>query len=74
METPTVGPFDFNHNLTEEQKAKLERLRVAYKTLHAEIETLPPGRYRSLAVTNLETSAMFANKTVTHEGPIAYGT
>lgn len=50
---------------TDEQLAQLNKIRGEYKALLAALMELPPGRYRSLAVTDLESSAMWANKGVT---------
>ncbi len=59
----------FNHvKPTEEQVKAMNELREAYKYLADRIEVLcPQGRYKSLAITELEKSAMFANKAITHE-------
>jgi hypothetical protein len=49
------------------QAERLERLREAYKALAAELnDNAPIGRALSLAITNLEQSAMWASKAVTH--------
>lgn len=50
--TPDADTIDF-----------IEALREDYKTaLHAVIAAVPAGRCRSLALTNLETSLMYAVK------------
>ncbi len=49
---------------------KIRRLREAFSTLQAEIEaTAPLSRERSVALTNLETTAMWAIKAVVFADP-----
>jgi hypothetical protein len=59
----------FAHRVpTPEQIARVEQLRRAYLTLLQTIERLcPTGRYRSIAVTDLESSCMFAIKEIVFE-------
>ena len=46
-----------------EQIIVMGDVRKAYEVLYAAIDELvPEGRYKSLAITELEASAMFANK------------
>jgi hypothetical protein len=62
-----IGPFDHNSNLTQPQKNAVEAVRLAYKQLHETLNTyVAPGRELSVAVTNLEQSAMWAIKGITH--------
>lgn len=52
---------------TDEQKAHMQRVRDGYTFLLGVLETLPNGRYKSLAITELESSAMWANKGITRD-------
>jgi len=57
-----------------DQPAKYERLRAAAKELAFLIfATCPSGRERSLAMTKLEESVMWANAAVARGSPEAYG-
>jgi hypothetical protein len=48
----------------------IARLAVAYSRVECVLrEELLPGRYLSKAMTDLESSAMFANKGITHTAP-----
>jgi hypothetical protein len=58
------------HKPTVESLSKITNLRVAYSNLKAIIEaTCPPSRERAVALTELETSAMWAIKSVVHNDP-----
>lgn len=61
-----LTPFDPRHIATENQGAALVSTRDAYKALHAHLLTLPGSRERSLALTALEESGMWATKAITH--------
>ena len=50
---------------TDEQVALMQTYRDMYENLAREIEKLPAGRGRSLALTNLEQSAFWLNKGIT---------
>jgi len=50
---------------TEEQKSKMQEFRDKYETLAAELKTLPPSRGLSLALTKLEESGFWLNKSIT---------
>ena len=51
---------------SETQVERMDLLRQGYARMLHIIETVvPDGRYRALAITDLETSAMWANKAVT---------
>lgn len=50
---------------TEEQKATMQVFRDKYEALYKEVEALPKSRGLSLALTNLEQSAMWLNKAIT---------
>lgn len=53
------------HRPTDEQQQTMEALRQAFSDLHDDIERLGPScRYRSLALTELETAAFWTNKAV----------
>lgn len=57
-----VDPWQF-HSPTEAQKAAMAKLRNAFSDLAKLIEAeTPPSRQRSLALTHLEESAVWANK------------
>ena len=49
----------------EEQKAVMQEFRDLYETLLIQVRTLPMSRGVSLAVTKLEESAMWLNKSIT---------
>lgn len=51
--------------LTEEEKELHDILKEKAAELEAEIENIKPGRYRSLAITALEESIMWAVKELT---------
>ena len=58
------------HKPGEESLAKIKRLREAFSALHDLIEDLAPqSRERSVALTELETSAMWAIKAVVVNDP-----
>lgn len=56
-----LNTFDYQKP-TEENIPVIEATREAYKTLYEHILTLPESRQRSVAITNLEQSAMWAIK------------
>jgi hypothetical protein len=51
----------------DEQKVHMAKVREAMAATLAVLETLPSGRYKALAITALEESAMWANKGVTRD-------
>jgi hypothetical protein len=51
--------------LTDDEKALHDNLKSAYRQIEELIEQIPPGRYRSLAITALEESCMWAVKELT---------
>lgn len=51
---------------TDEQKALMQKFRDNMEALYKEIETLPPSRGRSLALTKIEEASMWINKAITH--------
>jgi hypothetical protein len=52
------------------EEETIARLAVAYSGVERVLrEELLPGRYLSKAMTDLESSAMFANKGITHTAP-----
>jgi hypothetical protein len=59
----------FDHQVpNEEQVKRIETLRQGYKSLEAVIKgTTLPSRHQSLAITNLEQSAMWAIKSIVFE-------
>ncbi len=50
---------------TDEQKALMQEFRDKYEALFNELKALPASRGMSLALTNLEQSAMWLNKAIT---------
>lgn len=50
---------------SEEQKATMQNFRDKYEALHNELKELEPSRGLSLALTKLEESAMWLNKSIT---------
>lgn len=58
------------HKPGDEGLERIRELREAFSTLHKKIEELaPPSRERSVAITNLETTAMWAIKAVVINDP-----
>lgn len=51
---------------TEEQKATMQQFRDKYEALYTEVKSLPSTRGLSLALTKLEESAMWLNKSLTN--------
>ena len=51
---------------TEEQKEVMQRFRDKMETLMKEMQELPTNRGLSLALTKLEESAMWFNKSITN--------
>lgn len=51
--------------LTDEEKAQHDALKSKAVELEALIEAIKPGRYRALAITNLELTVMWAVKELT---------
>ena len=51
---------------TDEQKAVMQNFRDKYEALLVEVRTLPMNRGLSLAITALEESAMWLNKSITN--------
>lgn len=65
MEPTNKAPFD-SIVPTELTKANIEILRTSYREIYAKLLALPRTREMSVAITNLETSAMWAIKSLTH--------
>lgn len=57
----TKNPFDYQKP-SEEMIPVIQATREAYKTLHSHLLTLPSSRERSVAITELENSGMWAIK------------
>lgn len=56
--------------LTAEQQLQVEGVRLAFEQAASEVERhCPAGRYRALAMTELEASCMWAIKAISHETP-----
>ena len=50
---------------TEEQKATMQKFRDAYEALAKDLSALPSSRGLSLALTKLEESSFWLNKSIT---------
>jgi len=50
---------------TEEQKAQMQTFRDKYEALLRDVEQLPDSRGKSIALTKLEESSMWVNKSIT---------
>jgi hypothetical protein len=57
----SVNPFGY-FKPSEEMLPKIQEVRDAYTVLHKHILTLPASRERAVAITELETSSMWAIK------------
>jgi len=57
-----MNPFEYRKPKDEATAAQIEAIRAAYKAMYDNLMSLPESRYRSLSVTNLEQSAMWAIK------------
>lgn len=63
------APISFEHmKASEEQLALMAELRAAFYGVTAVLDKLPGSRFKSIAETNLEQAAMWANKAITHGG------
>ena len=56
-----VNPFGY-FKPSEEMLPVIQNVRDAYSTIHKVLLTLPGSRQRAIAITELETSAMWAIK------------
>lgn len=62
-------PFAY-HKPSDDGMQKITELRAQFSTLKATIERVcPPSRHLSVALTNLETTAMWAIKAVVFNDP-----
>lgn len=61
-----MNPFEYNNSPTDEMIASMTEVRAKCKELADVLLAIPNGRERSLAITNLEQTAMWANKAITH--------
>lgn len=60
-----VDSYHFDYIKPDEETQHLiENCRRCYKTLLTSLHTIPPSRERSLAITKLEESLMFATKAI----------
>lgn len=68
---PIDKPFAY-HKPSSDGLAKINAIRQAYSVTKALLETLcPPSRQLSIALTELETSAMWAIKSVVFNDPLS---
>jgi flagellar biosynthesis chaperone FliJ len=56
-------PFEYQKP-TEEQVVQIQEVREACKSLYETLQKLPNYREKSLAITKLEESSMWANKCI----------
>lgn len=61
VEASRVNPFGY-FKPAEDMLPLIQEVRDAYTVLHKKLLTLPASRERSIAITELETSAMWAIK------------
>ena len=62
-----MGPFEYNYRPTPDQIMQSNAMRERYKELHEFIiSSLVLSRERSLALTELESSAHWVNKAIMH--------
>ncbi|WP_280186016.1 MULTISPECIES: DUF7681 family protein [Nocardia] len=60
--------FDFHPATTEERRTEHEDIRAAHKEVaHFIDRTVPPGREKSLALTNLEQAMFWANAAIARQ-------
>lgn len=58
----------YSKTMSYEQTQKAKELRRLFHDTALEImEALPEGRYRNVVLNSLETAAMYATKSITHE-------
>ena len=65
--------FDFTEwfkyqELSSSQEEEILRVRKLFYDIAVELEKLPPSRFRSLAITHLEITQMFAVKSIIFPG------
>lgn len=65
-----VNPFGY-FKPSEAMLPKIQEVREAYTTLHKFLLTLPCSRQNSIAITELETSAMWAIKGLVLNDPLS---
>ena len=66
---PIDKPYAY-HKPSDDGLIRITRLREAYSNLQRALEeTCPPSRHRAVAITELETSAMWAIKAVVFNDP-----
>jgi hypothetical protein len=69
MEPLIDKPFAY-HKPSDDGLARITKLRVAFSVVKREIEhTCPESRHRAVAITELETAAMWAIKAVVFNDP-----
>lgn len=68
---PIDKPYAY-HKPTEDGFARITKLREAYSEVQRVIDDVcPPSRQKSVAITELETSAMWAIKAVVFNDPVS---
>ncbi len=61
-----MSVYDY-HKPTDDQIRQMELVRQEFKVLTAKLDSmLPPGRYKSMVMTDLEAAAVWCNKSLTH--------
>jgi len=68
MNPQYTSPFDYMKP-SEELQVTIKTVREAYKNMHTILLSLPHSRERSVAITELETSAMWAIKGLVFNDP-----
>jgi hypothetical protein len=58
-----MEPFQYR-KATPKQTTEIHKAFAAFAELHKTLLTIPESRERSLAITNLEQSSMWANKAI----------
>jgi len=62
-----IHAMDYIKKCTPEMIEKMNKIRGEFKSLHDKInEEIPDSREKSVTLTNLEQSAMWALKAITH--------
>lgn len=66
IKDPSDKIFDTLRDVNDEQKQWIDDMRNAVKTMGSLLDQLPNSRRKSIALTQLETAIMFANKAATY--------
>lgn len=66
VKDPCDKMFSELRQVNDDQKAWIAKLRELAEAVEAHIDVLPNSRRKSLALTHLESSVLFANKAATY--------